>query len=51
MNVDFSIQKGHLVDLTHSYSSETNYWTNFVILKSKKEIYARVKHPGNFLKI
>ncbi len=26
MNNDFSIQKGHLVDLTHNYSSETIYW-------------------------
>jgi kynurenine formamidase len=26
MNNDFSIPKGHLIDLTHSYSSETIYW-------------------------
>jgi len=26
MSNDFSIQKGHLVDLTHNYSSETIYW-------------------------
>jgi len=26
MDNDFSIPKGHLIDLTHSYSSETIYW-------------------------
>jgi kynurenine formamidase len=26
MDYDFSIQKEQLVDLTHSYSSETIYW-------------------------
>ena len=26
MDNEFSIQKGHLIDLTHNYSSETIYW-------------------------
>lgn len=37
MNHNFSFLKGHLVDLTHSYSSETIYWPTEDGFKLEKE--------------
>jgi len=37
MKNDFSIPKGHLVDLTHNYSTETIYWPTEEGFKLDKE--------------